>query len=248
MSDFPMIDDSMPMTQRIATMQKLSTATPRGTDYILAVSAMESGVRWRIPDQAGVIAKGCSRIIVGLEGRGGVRASAWADPIIKNFLLVEGYTGSGMSETGTRAWSQKLLKDKPGGPVVAALFESAVKYRFRQLLPHFSLGPTQQLLLFTGKELGGGNALPAWPKTWQELWNMYLHETPTALMIRATKYLGQGPPNDSDESVIKWLQTHQTGGKDTSLAEQYYYGQGMWAGSPGVRGYLAQVRSIRLKG
>lgn len=250
-SEMDLIGDNMTYGQRISTMQKLSSLPSRITDYILAISSMETGARWRVPNQTGLLNPACNRIPVGLEGRDGIRSAAWNNANVRDYLTTRGLVGTGFAgkSGSSRAWSSKILKDKPSGPVVTALFEEMIIYRFRELLPHFSLGPTQQLLLFTGLDMGGGNALPAWPKSWQELYQMYLQELPNTLLVkRSNKYLGPGPANDGDESVIVWLRTHQTGGKTNKTASDYYYGSGMWTGSPGVRGYLNQVHSIRMKG
>jgi hypothetical protein len=235
------VDDDAHPPERITRGQATSHLDARATDYILGVSGMETGFGFRKADLNGRYSPGCPRTWIGFERYGGnVHGAAWADPVIKKFLLTHQLANE------NSAWTAKIMKAPPSSKVIHAFFEDVIVYRFAKLLRHFSMGPTQMLLLYTG--VGGWPTAPGRPDGWDGIHSMYIKEERAALWRRLEKQLAHGPVNDSDEAAIIWLQTHQTGGKTANLASDYWYGKGYWAGRPGAKGYRAQAMGVRYKG
>jgi len=232
-----LLDDTASPGERITRVQAASDLNARITDYYLGVSGMETMFGFRKRDLVGKYSPGCPRTYVGFEAyKGGVHQGAWSDPTIKKYLQVHELANP------AGQWTSKIANAQPSGLVVHAFFEDVIKYRFDKLLRHFSLGPTQMLLLFTG--VGGANKAPGRPGSWEEIHDMYIKEGRRELLTRINKQLGGGPHDDSDATCIKWIRTHQTGGSETT-ASNYWYGQGFWASRPGAKGYRLQAMSAR---
>lgn len=240
--------------ERIRLVMLNSSQSPRATDYYLAVSGMETGFIWHHDAMGSIYVPGCQRTPIGLEERSGVRWSTWNHLDVRDYLVKTGKVGEAVSpSTGSIAmrWHPTISQAGPHSPVLRAFFEDTLRYRFAPLLRYWSIGPTQLRLLYTGPTMGGGNLGRGRPATWQAIYDWYFaNRSELTFFIRG--YLGEGPANDSDQSVITWLRQYQTGirmaDKDTdpdSLAREYYLGAGNYASRPGVKAYLAKVRSIR---
>jgi hypothetical protein len=235
-----LLDDGLGPKGRIAAAQAASALSDRETDYIIGVSGNETGYGFRRADQNAKLNATCPRTFVGFERLGGsVHPTAWTDDHIKQYVLKHELA----SASGT--WLPKITKATPAGKVVSAFFEDVVAYRWNKLLRHFSLGPTQMILLFTG--IGGLNKAPGRPGSWDEIHAMYIKETRGDLFTRLHKQLG-APPSDDDEACVHWIKTHQTGqDKDggDSLARSYWFGTGAYSTNGGVKQHRALAVAVR---
>lgn len=238
----------VPGEKRSVWIRRARIASPltdrRTTDYIIAVSGMETGFRWRIPDTEGKYVKGCARVGVGLENRAGILWRAWNNEQIRAWLLENGYVGGAVvSSRFAMAWSARVLQDPPLGRIIRSMFEDTLRYEWPEMLAHFSVGPTQCNMLGTGPTLGGEGPWRCWETTWDEIYTLYIKRTRSKLFERAHCYLGAAPSDESDTARIRWL-ARQTGG-GTTTATKYYYGQGPWERSGGGwQNRLEVVRSV----
>jgi hypothetical protein len=192
----------------------------------------------------------CEKVVIGLENRSGVSKRAWQDPSVKEWLQARNFVAPGiMGGSGGPSFS-KLIKDeyftssRPQQPNITKMFEDTLYYGFAPMLRNFSIGPTQQNLYFTGPSMGGGNVAKNFPRTWDDIYRIYMQMSIPSLLTNAAGYLGAGPNNDSDESVILWLKNNQTGFGE-GVAEGYYFGTGIFANARGVKKLLSLVKQQR---
>lgn len=232
-------DEGWSHADRIHAVQQMSGVSTRATDYYLGVNGMETDFGYRISDQNGTYVPGCPRTYVGFEPRSGPVAGVWKDLDIRDYLLKEKLV------TGGGGWTSKITNAKPGGQLVAAVFEAMLRYRWRPLLNHFSIGPTMMLLTYSGPSMGGEGPAPGRPTSWEELHNMYINEGRKELVDRIHKQLHDGPNDDSDEAAVAWIRNNQTGGS-SQLAGEYWFGIGRWASRSGAKGYRTEAMSVRL--
>jgi hypothetical protein len=140
----------------------------------------------------------------------------------------------------------------PGHPIIAAFFEWVVGMRKAALLTAFSIGPTMMYMRqskMAADALGSGYT-EGWPKTWDELFEMYMKKSS---ILPYFSYLGHGKPGaywpaadpDNDPANIAWLR-NQTGGAP-NRAENYYilnYGSATADRNTGYHGVLWRVINL----
>jgi hypothetical protein len=208
----------------------------RKTEYILGISGVETSFYWLVDplkEQRNPIAKGCLRVPIGLEGiNSPIRAVVRSDKTIMAYLTAEGY----VAEDGLH-WAKSVRSDPAAtGPIKAQIFEDSIRYRYRALMQHFSIGPTQQNLLYFAAKYGTPEK--CWPQTWEDLWDTYMGNRQYIWLARAGCYLTPAPSDDSEGTVIKWL-ARQTG--NYADAETYYYKEN------GFKQHFSTVRTVILK-
>lgn len=180
--EYDKMPDAYPRRERVVAAY--TDAIAGGVDkdkaiMLIAVSDIESRIIWNRKRSTAVIASDCPcSTMVGLELLNGrIRVT---DPFVTSWLKKRGWaTGSGatLSPSGPLA--------VPGSYAIAQFFEMVMLTRRSKLLVNFSLGPTQ-MHLFWSKVAGTGKVQPAFPDTWEALWDFYTAEGVAALMKKIT--------------------------------------------------------------
>lgn len=211
--------------------------------WITATSGSETTFTWRVRDRLAILAPNCPRTVVGLEGRSGVKWSAWNDSRVQQLLLSEKMVSNPSTNNATAMqWSSKVLNGSGFNEVITRLFELTLLYRLTPLLTHFSIGPSQiwlgQSRLYADfmKEKGQpGVSVAHAPGTWDAIYAYYVKTDRAGLFKWISQYLRDPPPPPPSEgSAVPWL-TSQTGNKDDAAA--YYNGSGRFNGNSWISHY-----------
>lgn len=236
--------------QVIVLMHKAAKASPlydlETVRCLCATSGMETRFKHLIADQTTKIVSGanCSVYPIGFEPASGIGPTALANPTVKSYLLKNELMGNAMPGGGMQ-WHPRLLTAAPLGRVIASFFEDVLRFEFRELVRYFSIGPTQWYLALTGPGLNAtatNDGVKYFPKTFQELHDIYANSTRTQIYERIKKQYSW-TPGYSDQARIDWLKALQTGA-GIGVAEGYYHGTGVWSGTGGWKSKYNKVSTI----
>lgn len=211
--------------------------------HLCATSGMETRFNYLIGSQTNKIKGQCHTATMGFEPGSGVNSKAWSDPVTRRWLVDNKLVSSpNPNNKSQMMWSAKVLQAAPLGRTIASMFEDVIRFELFGMVNHFSWGPIQMHLAFSGVLLGGNGGRAYQPQTWSELSGWYTNPTRNDLIDAVSQHYKYLPGAD-DASRIAWLRYFQTGSKP-GIAENYYYGKGAWAASGG--GWKAKYDKVSM--
>lgn len=174
---------------------------------------------------------------VGFERGKGVPWNAWNNEEIRAELLKLGLVSSpcDAGDNCAMKWSPKA-QNALQAQWMYVLFEEMMLYRWEELRDIFSLGGTQMYLKYVG--------LPGFPKSWEEIWDVYTGRTNgwfKELLLRNERQpfiLAAGQDQNKEE---QWLAATHTGNIDE--ARKYWRGERPQYGA----GYGVYLQDLRAK-